>query len=271
MTRGALRTRALGFALGLACLAAPARAGITVAITAPPSVTPGSTFDLQLQVTAAGSAFNAFDAIVEFDPAVLTPVPLSPLSLQQGTLMTAACGTLFHRFRTGTGRDTISLSLLCNGVTVTGPGQIYRLRFVASSTPQVTQVRFATTPRFYDAGILVTPVTAQNLNLGIGVTVGVGQELGAAAAFRIRAVPNPAHGIARFSVHAPAGGLGSVEVCDLAGRRVRGIGGVELGAGERTIEWDGRSDGGVRQPAGLYFVRLRSGSRETRTMLVLAP
>jgi len=60
-------------------------------------------FDLELRVTQAGSAFNGFDADVSFDPSAITFVPLSPTSLQQGSLMTSACGNTFHRFTASAG------------------------------------------------------------------------------------------------------------------------------------------------------------------------
>src|SRR6185503_17145494 len=96
------RLRDVGFALGLLAapvLAGPARASVTVALqTASASVAPGADFDVDVTVTQAGSAFNAFDAVVGFDPAALTFVQLAPLSLQEGALMTGACGNRFHQF-----------------------------------------------------------------------------------------------------------------------------------------------------------------------------
>src|SRR5437867_10906226 len=88
----------------------PARAaagGVDVALHADSTVvTPGTTFDITVQVTASGAAFNGFDMIVDFDPAALTPVSVSPVSLQEGALMTDACGSRFHRFRPGSDCDT---------------------------------------------------------------------------------------------------------------------------------------------------------------------
>lgn len=103
------------------------------------TVAPEAEFDLYLQVTQSGSAFNGFDAIVGYTPSALTLVPLSQ---QEGALMTGACATRFHRFRTGVDRDTITDVLLCSEVFLTGPGQIYRLHFRAATTPQTTAVQF---------------------------------------------------------------------------------------------------------------------------------
>ena len=139
------RVGILGLALAIlfAAGAPVARAGITVALDPPTqSVAPGAEFDVFVAVTQAGSSFNAFDAVIGFDPAALTLLQLSPLSLQEGALMTAACPSTFHRFTPGADRATIADVLLCEGQSVTGPGQIYRLRFRASNTSQITNVRF---------------------------------------------------------------------------------------------------------------------------------
>src|SRR6266516_3043333 len=153
---GALASRAIG-------------QGVTVALTpVSSSVAPGSQFDLFIEVTRQGSLFNAFDAIVGYDPAALTSIPLSPLSLQEGSYMKAACSTRFHRFRQGTDRDTTTDVLLCNGVAVAGPGQIYRLHFKASNTTQVTRVRFLPGLQFYNNGLYVNPAYSSDATIGIG-------------------------------------------------------------------------------------------------------
>src|SRR6266436_4198597 len=85
-------------------------------------VAPGDEFDLDLVVTDPGSPFNGFDAVVGYDPDGLTFIPLSPTSLQEGAYMTGACGSTFHRFHAGSQTDTITDVLLCDGVSLTGPG-----------------------------------------------------------------------------------------------------------------------------------------------------
>src|SRR5262245_46260961 len=102
MTRFPQRLVALG-AVVLVLVAAPARGAVSVAITpASLTVTPGTDFDLFIDVSSAGSSFNGFDAVVTFDPAALTFLPLAPTTQQQGCLMTgscsAACGSTFHLF-----------------------------------------------------------------------------------------------------------------------------------------------------------------------------
>jgi hypothetical protein len=197
------RLAALALALALAALAAaaPARAAVSVGLTpASQTVTPGTDFDLFIDITSAGSTFNGFDAVVTFDPAALTFVPLAPTTLQQGCLMTGscsgACGSTFHLFSGAADSLSVSDVLLCNQVFLTGPGHLYKLRFHASNTPQITHVNFRSST-FYNAGLFVTPVSSSNATIGIGITLGVGPT-GPARPGRVRVEPNPSFGRVEF-------------------------------------------------------------------------
>lgn len=257
----------------VAPVAAPAGAAINAGLTpATQTVTPGTDFDLFIDITAAGSQFNGFDAVVSFDPAALTFVPLSPTSLQQGCLMTggcsAACGSTFHVF-SGAG-DSLSVSdvLLCNQIFLSGPGHLYKLRFHASNTPQITHVNFRSTT-FYNAGLFVTPVSTADAAIGIGITLGVGPS-GPPGPGRVRVEPNPSFGRVRFVSEAGAGSVTAVEILDLQGRVVRSLvpQGSAAGAG---LTWDGRDARGGRVPAGVYQARIhRDGALEI-TRVVLLP
>ena len=121
-------------ALAAAAWAGAAGAGVTVSLSpAAQTVAPGAEFDVLVDVTA-GSPFNAFDLLVGYDPGLLTPVPLAPLSGQIGPLPKNACAMPFHRFHGSAGADTANYSMLCAGVSVSGPGTIYKLRFRAAAT-----------------------------------------------------------------------------------------------------------------------------------------
>jgi len=266
---GRTRVAALVLALAIPAVAPAAHAGVTVALEpATQSVVPGAEFDLVIAVTEAGSAFNGFDAVIGYDPAALTLVPLSPLSLQEGALMTSACASTFHRFTQGTDRVTLGDVLLCDGQSVTGPGPIYRLRFRASNTPQSTAVRFLPGLRFYDAGLYVTPVTSSDAAIGIG-TVGVGDPGPMAGGLRVRAAPNPARASTSIRIEADRAGMQEVLVLDALGRVVRCLGKGIFAAGPRAVSWDRRSDAGTRLPSGLYTVEVRSPAHTARTRLIL--
>jgi hypothetical protein len=266
--------RAGGAVMVLACalsgLAPTARAGVTVALLpTSQTVAPGADFDVFVTVTQSGSTFNAFDVVIGHDPGALTLLPLSPLSLQEGSLMKNACANTFHQFRRGTDRDTATDVLLCNQTSVTGPGQIYRVRFRASNTPQPTTVQFLSGLHFYDAGISVTPVTSSDATVSIEAPVGVASPGGFQTALRVRATPNPAHGGAMLRIDTDRPGMQDLLVLDALGRVVRHLERGFFEAAGRTISWDGRSDTGERLPVGLYTVRLRTPTRAVQTRLVL--
>ncbi len=178
---------ALALAAGVARAGdARAAAGVHVALVpATQTVAPGASFDLEIDVTQAGAAFNGFDAYIGFDPGAAQAVPSSPVSLQEGSLMTSACGSQFHRFlySNTTGRDTINDVLLCSGVSVTGPGQIYKLHFKAGTTQQTTTVRFLPGLQFYNEGLFVNPDSSMDAQVTIAaptstITAGAGAGAG---------------------------------------------------------------------------------------------
>ena len=262
----------LVLAATLSVLAAPpAHALITLGLTpSTQTVTPGTDFDVFIDVTAAGAAFNGFDIVVGYDPAALTLLPLSPTSLQQGCLMTgacsAACGNTFHRFGGAADSITVNDVLLCNGISLTGPGHLYKLRFHASDTQQVTDLTVRSV-HFYDAGLLVAPLSSSGAQVGIGVSLGVEPRptgLGRA----VRAEPNPARGRVQFVSQDDRPGSAEADVVDLQGRLIQQLGVVTLGPGAR-FSWDGRDAHAAPAPAGLYLVRLRRGGEVQTTRFIL--
>ena len=272
---GALRSALLrGAVAGLWLLLAPTPArpdGVAVSLVASSqTITPGAEFDLTIQCTSAGAVFNGFSAVVTWDPAALTCLPLSPLSQQEGTYMKSACGSTFHRFHTGAVTDTITDVLLCNGVSLSGPGDLYRLRFRASNTPQVTTVQF-TSLQFYNAGRYVHPVSSTGLILGIGTSVSVGPDGSGVLRLALSATPNPGRGPLALSLEADRAGVQRVRVSDVQGRTVDRLAEGWFPAGQRQLNWDGRDDTGRRLPAGVYLVTLEVAGRTAARRVVLLP
>lgn len=155
---------AIGAALALvavfaACPMAAAQ-GVHAALT--PAVTivpPGGSFEIDLALTQAGSPINAFDAVVVYDPAALTFQQTSPIGLQVGSSMSGVCGNTFHLFRQSNDSLYITLSLLCNGASITGPApQLYRLHFKAGNLIQSTVVQLSPATQFYNNGVFVNPL-----------------------------------------------------------------------------------------------------------------
>lgn len=263
---------ALALALAFMAGAAPAGAGVSVKVSpATLTVAQGAQFDLDLAVSPAGSNFNGFDVTVSYDPAALTLVPLAPTSLQQGCLMTGtcsiACGNTFHHFAAAGDSAAISDVLLCNLVSLTGPGQVYKLRFTASNTDQITQVRIRRAT-FYNAGLFVNPVTTADATITIGSTVGVGPA-SSPAALRLAAEPNPARGSLVFALEADAAGEQRLVIHDLAGRLVRVVEQGWRAEGSRRVAWDGRDSAGVQVPAGIYLATFGAGDRSARIRVAM--
>ena len=252
--------------------AAPAGAqGISVALTpAGQQVAPGATFTLDITVPNTGSSFNGFDAVIGYDPAALTLLPASPTSLQQGTLMTGACGNTFHRFREGASTDTIADVLLCGGISLTGPGQLYRLQFRASTTAQVTAVRFQPGLQFYNVGLYVNPVHSSDAMIGIGMPPPVGVAPGATVMpLGLRITPNPARSGAMFTLESDRAGPQKVGVFDVQGRQVRMYEDSETVAGTRHLAWDGLDDAGRAVAPGIYLVTFEVAGRAVSNRLAL--
>jgi len=239
--------------------ASPAVLGVTVGLTpAAQQVTPGAVFDLYIEVTQAGDPFNGFDAVIGYDPAALTLLTTYQ-SNWQGTYMTGACGNTFPVFTPGAGQVSITLVLLCNGVSLPGPGQLCHLQFQASSTPQVTAVQFLPGLEFYNAGVYVRPVYSTDALIGIGVPLSVGPP--GPAKFTLAVAPNPSRGSLVFTIGSDRAGPESLAVFDLQGRTVRRFAETRSAPGVHTITWDGRSDAGVRLAPGVYLARLEIAGR----------
>ncbi len=85
-------------------------------------------------------------------------------------------------------------------------------------------------------------------------------------------VPNPFRGNGRAWLRYTTEEAGhvSLEIFDLAGRRVRTIVNQTLDASEHTAYWDGRTSSGLAAPSGVYFVRLVAGDDvASRKLLVI--
>ena len=254
----------------LAATARDAHAAINVGITpATATVQAGSEFDVFLDITSAGSAFNGFSVVLSYNPAVLTLLPTVPSSLQEGCLMTggcsAACGNTFHEFIAAGDSIAVNDYLFCNQITLSAPGHLYRLRFRAPVTAQTTSIsiRRAT---FYNAGLLVNPVNTANTTIQIPQSLGVGDDIAALRTLRVE--PNPAFGRLQLVLEDGKSGLAQIDIMDLQGRVVRHWGPVWLGPHAR-VEWNGIDSAGKQAAGGLYLARIQRGTQIQTSHFVL--
>jgi len=229
-------------------------------------VAPGGTFTVDFVVKDPDASFNAFDLDVHFDPAKLTSYPMSPTTLQRGSLMVDACtlNAPFHMFTPGPDSLVGTLVILCSGVSVTGPGTIYSLRFTAAATTAWTQLTLGPGTSFYNGGPRVNDVVNRAVVVKIGSPV-----LDAGGHPRLPSMPaldpiapNPARAgrTLALSFSLPRAESSEVVVTDAQGRRVAGAPWALREAGARRLE--------VALPPlapGRYAITLRTESGVTRS------
>lgn len=73
-------------------------------------------------------------------------------------------------------------------------------------------------------------------------------------ALQFRASPNPMTHSARLEFTLPGQAIGSVEIFNVGGRKVRALTPRVSGAASYQVFWDGRTSSGARAPAGVYRI-----------------
>jgi WD40 repeat protein len=93
---------------------------------------------------------------------------------------------------------------------------------------------------------------------------------GAGADFDLRVEPNPV-GASGTTLRFDLAGASPViaEVYDTGGRRLRVLWTGSLGGGAQTLSWDGRNEAGARVPAGVYYLRVKTGKADQAARAVV--
>jgi hypothetical protein len=255
-------------ALLLVLGASPSAAGIKVAILRCGCGGTGRGAERQLRCVDRGDRggldFNGFDLSIGYDHTALTFMQRSPVSLQEGSYFVAACPSgRFHMFQAGTDSLAITDVLLCAGASVTGPGQIYKLRFKASIVPQVTTLRFLKRLAFYNEGTFVTPVTTTNAQVTIGTSLAVPAAPRDVPMLHLSAAPNPARGHVVLRIDADRAGPQRLLVTDVTGRSC-GAGARRSSRRPRSVTWDSRNDSGQVVAPRRYIATLKTAGRRSR-------
>jgi hypothetical protein len=233
------------------------------------SVGLGAEFVVTIEITQPGLEFNGYEAVIGYDTSALTFLRQTPVSLQEGPLMTQACGNTFHVFQeTAPGSLSVSHVLLCAGVSLTGPGVLYQLRFRAANEAQTTDIQFLEVPKFFDAGILVGPVMAMDASVQIGTTTDVGTPAGRRGP-SVSAYPNPSREGVVIRAYASHAGAESLVIRDLAGRLVRRFPILSAGDEEWRVFWDGIDESGKRVAPGVYWISLSTDTGVARSRVVI--
>jgi len=228
-------------------------------------VATGAVFTVDIVIPVAGSPFNAFGLGLHFDPSRLTFVPAVPnKDAQRGPLILNACTNTFHVFSATADSLKVDLSMLCNQVSVTGPGVIYRVRFQAGPADAITTIDFGPSTRFILGGAYQNPVLATPIVVRIGnpvLDVGTADKPGSGVEFSAPS-PNPARArtpmALRFALQHRD--LVSFDLFDALGRHVAQRGPQSCDAGPQTLSWE--------LPAlapGRYSVLLRTAQGDRRT------
>ena len=80
--------------------------------------------------------------------------------------------------------------------------------------------------------------------------------------------PNPCSRQTSLAFSLREDALVSVDLFDVAGRRLREVARGRMPAGDHSVGWDGRSSTGDLVPAGIYFLRLTAAGRPVATTKV---
>lgn len=125
----------------------------------------------------------------------------------------------------------------------------------------------------YDAWVAAghgAPVTMAQATVGTSVS-SVDDGTGIPAFRLAGAAPNPFSGRTTIRFETAARGPVRLDLYDIAGRHVRTLVDAVLEAEAHQAVWNGRDDRGATVAAGIYFMRLQSGSDVKTGRLVLTP
>jgi hypothetical protein len=248
-------------------------AGAAVSIVIDPEfsvVAPGAEFSVSISFAEDGDPINGYDAVVGYDPTRLELILPLPRSAGEGPLFTEACPQRFLNIAVAPDSTTVTVShvILCAGVTVTGPGETYRLDFRARDVIGQTHIALLEGTAAYDAGNYVEPLESRGARVWVG-------DASAAPVLRttpqLIAVPNPFNPRTELRCELDQSQSVSLDVFDATGRRIATIFDGWASSGPFRITWDGRDERGRPVASGAYFARLTSsvGVRALARMVLI--
>jgi hypothetical protein len=131
---------------------------------------------------------------------------------------------------------------------------------------QLFQIGFLNTATFYDA----SGMFYDNISLSPETSTDAPSGATARNVTLKQNYPNPFNPSTQIEFSLPEPGSVDLAIYDLAGRRVATLKQGALGAGDHSVEWNGRSDSGVPVASGNYLYMLRtSQGTVSRTMTLL--
>jgi hypothetical protein len=234
-----------------------------------------SLFPVSFTVDATAHEFNGYEVTIRFDPSRVQYV-----SVASGALMNDACDTRFSPSSSTDSTATYTDVLLCDGVSVDGPGvlAVFTFRAVASG---VSPLEIISDPdlTFVDDGLYVRPqhptyprqVIFHDAVVRVG-GAGTGIGMPSPAALDGPALlfyPNPTPAGGTFRLTLPRAGPATLRVVDAAGRLLLSREWALAPAGASQASWTGTAPGGRLLPNGVYFAQLRTPAGTAAGKLVL--
>lgn len=99
--------------------------------------------------------------------------------------------------------------------------------------------------------------------------VGIDDNLPASKFALAQNAPNPFRPTTAIAFNLPETAHVSLEIYNVAGRKIATLVDDDMPAGHHTVRWDGKTDAGSRVASGVYFYRLESGERSASKKMVL--
>ncbi|MDM7917126.1 MAG: FlgD immunoglobulin-like domain containing protein [Candidatus Eisenbacteria bacterium] len=147
--------------------------------------------------------------------------------------------------------------------------------WVAPQGEEIVNVTFAPDrEQLYFGGVRVRSNDADEGEIvvslrGEGVAPAAAPDAGAQAGFGIRGIRMAGRTGLEVLFALDQAGDASLEIYDVAGRRVRALPLRGLAAGAGSALWDGLDAAGRTMPSAVYFVRLQAGGKEAKASAVL--
>jgi hypothetical protein len=208
-----------------------------LAVSAPAMVGLGEEFAAVVRMKGTGTV-QGLSAALAWDEAIA-----EPLGVSAGGWLEGLNGVAFSA-----AEGVVDAAVLGTGVGLRGEGElaVVRFRARAAGAPAIAvarvEARDASNRRVPVGGVAGRPEVVTPARTALGI-----------------AAPNPFAGSTTVSLSLARSGKVTLAAYDLTGRRVRVLVEGEMGAGTRTITWDGRTDGGAKVAPGSYVLRLEAG------------
>jgi flagellar hook assembly protein FlgD len=83
--------------------------------------------------------------------------------------------------------------------------------------------------------------------------------------------PNPSSGIVTMSFKIEKPEIVSIQIYSQSGQLIRTLADQKFDAGQHQLQWDGKDASGIVCAAGMYTVRLQTGSGSESKLLIRVP